>query len=654
MPRAMTPDDLTRIRFVSDAQISPDGRQIAFVVTTLDAERDEYLSSVWLVDSRGGEPRRFTTGPKRDTSPRWSPDGRWLAFLSEREGKKKRQLYVMPADGGEPRRLTDLRHGVTDPVWSPESERLAFVARVGGWVEPESDEEKRKSKPIRIVTTLKYKANGEGFVYDRRPHAFVVALDGSEPRQITQGDFVHGEPAWSPDGRTLAFVSARQETRDLDDVSDVWTVSADGGEPRRVTSGAGPVVQPQYSPDGRTLAYVSRPYVLEFGRNFRLFTVPVEGGPATCLTQDLDRSCAIDGIHFFWAPDGTITFAADDEGSVVLYRVAAKSGAVPERIVAGERAVRNVTAARDGRTLAFTATDPVTPAEVFVASADGSGERQVTETNREWLREVALIRPERFQLERAGHVVHGWVMKPSGLRPGERRPALLNIHGGPHAAYGHVFFDEFQVYAGAGHVVVATNPRGSQGYGEAFTRAVIGDWGGGDYADVMAGLDEALALVDGIDPDRLGVMGGSYGGFLTSWTVGHTDRFKAACSERAVNSHTTMFGTSDIGYLFNVVEIGARPWENPATYAERSPLTYAPSIRTPLLIFHSEDDIRCPVSEAEQLFVALKTLGREVVFARVPDENHELTRSGAPRHRLERFRIILDWFDRHLHPGGPA
>ena len=270
---------------------------------------------------------------------------------------------------------------------------------------------------------------------------------------------------------------------------------------------------------------------------------------------------------------------------------------------------------------------------------DGSDERRLTGLNRGWTDAVALSAPERFRFTRAGFELDVWVMRPAGFVAGRRYPTLLNIHGGPHAQYGHNFFDEFQVYAGAGYAVVYTNPRGSQGYGESFAQAVVGDWGGGDYADVMAALDEALARHPFIDPERLGVLGGSYGGFLTSWTVGHTKRFKAACSERAVNCQYTMFGTSDIGHSFNVVELGGPlPWEVMARYIERSPLTYAKDITTPLLILHSEDDLRCPIEQAEQLFVALKKLGREVRFVRFPRENHEMSRSGKPRHRLERLR----------------
>ena len=650
--RPMRPDDILKIRFVSDPRISPDGRRVAFVLTSLSQERDEYLSNIWMVDTTGGAPpRRFTTGPGRDTAPRWSPDGARLAFVSERERGKKGQLMVMPVEGGEALALTQLRNGVAAPAWSPDGTRLAFVSRVGGWQEPESEEERKKSRPARVVTTLKYRFNGEGFIHDRPTHVFVVPAAGGAPAQLTSGDCPDSDPTWSPDGHSIAFVSARHEDRDYDDATDLWMVPAAGGTPRRVTDTIGPAMHPAFSPDGRTLAYLGRRHQNEFGRNVRVFTVPVEGGAPRSLTDALDRSCAPLDLAPIWSADGAwLTFAAEDAGALSVYRVRAAGGApAPERVIGGERAVMGVSAATDG-TLAFVVTDPVTPPEVATCAADGSGERHLTDFNAAWRAEVALARPERFRFERAGLTVDGWIMKPVGFTAEGRYPGLLNIHGGPHAQYGWVFFDEFQVQAGAGYAVVYTNPRGSQGYGEAFTRAVVGDWGGGDFADVMAGLDEALRRAPWIDPDRLGVLGGSYGGFLTSWTVGHTDRFRAACSERAVNYHPSMFGTSDIGHLFNEVEIGGLPWEMPDKYAERSPLTHAKNIHTPLLIIHSEDDLRCPIEQGEQLFVALKKQRKDAVFVRFPDENHELSRSGKPRHRLERFRIILDWFTRRLAP----
>jgi len=647
----MVPEDLTRIQFVSDPQLSPDGRRIAFVVTSLSEERDEYLANIWIVDTTGGTPRRFTAGPRRDIEPRWSPDGTRLAFLSERAPKDKLQLYVMPADGGEPTKLTALENGVGSVAWSPDGSRLACVSPVGGQREPDSEEEKRKSRPARVITSVKYRFNGEGFTYDRRPHVFVVPLDGSSPVQITDGDFIDADPTWSPDGGSLVFTSARHTERDDDDASDLWRVDAKGGTPQRLTATTGPVMLPAFSPDGRSIAYLARPAKNAYGRNVRLYVVPSDGAAgATCLTSALDRSCGALHVRPLWSPDGrSIVVAGEDHGDVGLWRAAASGHEPPGRIVGGARSINGFSASADGRVLAFAASSPTAPAEVFTCRADGGDERRLSELNRAWTDSVALSAPERFRFTRAGFELDVWVMRPAGFVAGQRHPTLVNIHGGPHAQYGHNFFDEFQVYAGAGYAVVYTNPRGSQGYGEAFTQAVVGDWGGGDYADVMGALDEAVARYPFIDPDRLGVLGGSYGGFLTSWIVGHSKRFKAACSERAVNCQYTMFGTSDIGHSFNVVELGGpMPWEDMARYIERSPLTYAKDVVTPLLIIHSEDDLRCPIEQGEQLFVALKKLRREVRFIRFPGENHEMSRSGKPRHRLERFRHILDWFGAYL------
>jgi dipeptidyl aminopeptidase/acylaminoacyl peptidase len=650
--RPMEPRDLTRIRIVSDPQLCPEGRRVAYVVTTLSEERDEYLSQIWVVALAGGRPRRFTSGPKRDTTPRWSPDGTRLAFLSERERSEKPQLHVMPADGGEPVRLTRLRHGVTRPVWAPDGIRLAFVSRVGGWEEPEDETERQKSKPARVITTMKYKWNGEGFVYDRRPHLFVVAVDGGEPVQLTDGDFADEHPAWSPDGTLLAFSSARHPDRDHDNAADIWVVPAAGGEPRRVTDTAGPAGWPSFSPDGRTIAYLGHRHLNEVARNVRVYRVPVEGGPSTCLTAAFDRTCQpyYHAASPTWVDAGrALLVPVEDEGNVSVYRVDAAGNRPPERLIGGERVLTGFSVAGDA--IAFAASGPVSPPEVFCCRADGSDERRLTDENRAWKATVALAGPERFRFERAGAAVDGWILRPPGFEPGRRYPVLLNIHGGPATQYGSGFFDEFQVYAGAGYGVLYLNPRGSQGYGEGFMRAVIGDWGGGDYADVMAGVDQALRRFDWIDPARLGVMGGSYGGFLTSWIVSHTDRFVAACSERALNTHYSMFGTSDIGHYFPEGYSGGHlPWENLDWYLEHSPLTYAKQIVTPLLIIHAEDDLRCPIEQAEQLFVTLKKQRKEVVLVRFPDENHELSRSGRPRHRLERFRILLEWFGRHLGP----
>lgn len=473
--RGMTPEDITRIRWVSEARISPDGQRVAFVVTTLSEERDQYLSNIWMAAIDGAAPRRLTNGDKRDLAPRWSPDGTRLAFVSERQGQKRPQLYVMPLDGGEAARLTELAQGVSDPVWSPDGRRLAFVSRVGGDEAPQDEPEEPRSKPARVITTLKYKMNGEGFVYDRRSHLFVVQVDDGAVKQLTDGDANHGEPAWSPDGRLLAFASARHAERDEDDASAVWVLSSDGGEPRRLTDTAGPVGRPSFSPDGRTIAYLGHRQRYDAGYNWRLYTIPVTGGVSTCLSAALDRNCrALGNGGPLWSADGgALLVGVQTQGDVHVYQFDAIAQQAPKAVLAGFRHITDVSAAADGSRLAFTAMDPTNPAEVFTCLPDGSGERRLTDLNGAWKSEVALPLPQRIACEREGCALDAWVMKPCGFESGKRYPLLLNIHGGPHMMYGHDFFDEFQVYSGAGYAVLYANPRGSQGYGEAFTRAVI-------------------------------------------------------------------------------------------------------------------------------------------------------------------------------------
>ena len=502
-----------------------------------------------------------------------------------------------------------------------------------------------------MISTLKYRFEGVGFTYDRRPHIFVVPVAGGPPKQITDGDFPDMWPTWSPDGARIAFVAERHETRDIDVNDAIYEVAADGGEPRRISPTLAPMWAPTYSPDGRAIAHAGM-RVAEDGYNFLLFLQPADGSERICLTEALDRS-AWDAVPPAWSADGEwVLFVGRDHGTYPLYRVRAKGGELPVAIVGGRRTVNGFSVAQGRGAVAFTATEPTTPTELFVCKADGSDERQLTHLNREWNAEVELSVPERFAFNRAGFDIDAWVMKPVPFDPAKRYPGLLWIHGGPHREFADIYWHEAQVEAAAGYALIYMNPRGSQGYGEGFSRASVGDWGGGDFADLMTGLDEALHRFPFIDGGRLGVIGVSYGGFMTSWVVGHTERFKAACSEAAINNVATHLGTSDIGWHWTVTEQGGvPPWEDVGRYVDRSPVAYAPSIHTPLLIVHGESDLRCNIVEGEQLFVALKRLGREVVFVRVPDAGHGFGALGRPRQRLERFRIILDWFAKYLQPG---
>jgi dipeptidyl aminopeptidase/acylaminoacyl peptidase len=642
MPRGMTADDLFRIQWVSDARLSPDGRTVAFTVTRLDQEADDYRSTIWTVRSDGGdEPRQLTTGKGKDNSPRWSPDGSHLAFLSDRDGGKS-QVHLIDAAGGEARRLTDIKQGAGAPVWSPDGRRLVCVVRTGGDDEQEKDG-KPKTKPARVITMLKQRMNAEGWTYDRRRHLFIVDAATGETRQLTDGDWDDIQPAWSPDSRRITFVSARHESRERDRSEDLWVVDADGGEPVQVTPGGGSVALPAWSPDGQSIAYMGFADAEDPPRNSRLWLTPATGGAPRCLTANLDRNLeASETAAPVWAADGaSILTGIQERGTVGVVRVAVAGGSV-ERLVAGQRSINNYDPRGDA--IAFVASGPARPAEVFIR--DAGGERQLTDLNAAWRSEVELVEPEHFTVSSPAGEVDCWVMRPAGFEPGKKYPALLNIHGGPFVQYGYTFLDEFQVQAGAGYVVVYSNPRGSSGQEEDFARALIGSPAEPMTEDVLAAMDEALRRYDFIDPERTGVLGGSYGGYITGWIIGHTDRFAAACAERGIYNRYSRELTGDIPTAFTY--LGVRPWEEPETYWRWSPIAFVKEMRTPVLIVHSEEDLRCPIEQAEQLFAALKRLGRDTRFIRFPGENHELSRAGKPSHRLQRFEHMLGWFAEKL------
>lgn len=643
MPRGMNTEDLFQIQWVSDARLSPDGRTVAFTVTRLEKEADDYRSTIWTVPAAGGTPRQLTTGKGKDTTPRWSPDGTRLAFLSDRMGGKP-QIYIIDVSGGEALRLTDIKQGAGALVWSPDGSRLVCVVRTGGEEEPEDTPNGRpKTKPARIITTLKQRMNGEGWTYDRRRHLFIVDVATGATRQLTDGDWDDIQPAWSPDSRRIAFISARHPTRDLDRAEDLWVVDADGGEPVQLTPGGGSVALPAWSPDGRQIAYLGFADAEDPPRNSRLWLIPASGGTPRCLTAALDRNLeASETAAPVWTADGlAIITGIQDHGAVGAIRVSIADGAV-ERLVTGPRTVTNYDLA--GGALAFVASDPTHPAEVFIR--DEHGERQLTDLNASWRAAVELVAPEHYTVRSDGVEVDCWVMRPAGLEPGRTYPALLNIHGGPFVQYGWTFFDEFQVQAGAGYAVVFSNPRGSSGQEEDFARALIGSPAEPMTADVLAAMDEALRRYDFIDPARTGVLGGSYGGYITGWIIGHTDRFAAACAERGIYNRYSRELTGDIPTAFTYLRV--RPWEEPETYWRWSPIAFVQQMRTPVLIIHSEEDLRCPIEQAEQLFAALKRLGRDTRFVRFPGENHELSRAGKPSHRVQRFEHILGWFAEKL------
>ena len=655
--RPITAEDLLALPVAGDPQMAPDGSQIAYTLTVVDRDANAYRTHLWLVSAAGGEPRQLTTARARETGPRWSPDGAHIAFVSDRAGDK--QVWVIPVAGGEARALTTGKLAPSDLSWAPDGRALAFVGK------PPLPAESREESDVRVISRLRYKGDGEGFWDGRWKQIFIVPLAGGEARAVTQGDCDHLSPAWSPDGRFLAYTANPDPNADMTNVTDVWVVPADGpGEPRRLTRGLGPAQSPVWSPDGARVAYVGHVNPCWGASNWQVWTVPADGGDARSLSADTDRSVghhiATDmRVHppsggITWSPDGRrLFFMLTDGGSTQIVSIAAEGGAVrPE--TRGEHEL--IGCSLDGRALRLACVESValSPGEIACGDIGGGGPlRRLTGHAGPLLRTIALASPERFEFASVdGWTVEGWVLRPRAADSG-RVPTILEIHGGPHAAYGNAFFHEMQLLAAQEYGVVYMNPRGSQGYGERFTAATRHDWGGKDYEDLMRGLDHALASHAWIDPERLGVAGGSYGGFMTNWIIGHTDRFRAAVTMRSISNSASQWGTSDLAYMKGFWEYPGEPWEAPEFYRERSPITYAPRMKTPTLILHSENDYRCPMEQGEQLFMALRTQGVPTLFVRFPNESHDLSRNGQPKHRMERLRHILAWFRTHLAAGAP-
>ena len=666
-PAAITANDFYQIRRLEAPRLSPDGSRVAYVLTKADKADNTYRSAIWIAPVNGGPGKQFTAGEARDTSPRWSPDGRRLAFVSNRHNDKN-QIYVIDLDGGEAQRLTHMENGATGPAWSADGQRIAFVSPVNAEEraaedadEPEEareldagerqrrTEEKKKAREKKfdphVVVRFPYRS-GTDYLTDRYRHVYVIDVDAQDarPMRVTDGDFDFAPPGWLANGSALITWAIRDpEAHDPVFYGQVLRVPVKGGEPAVLSKPGYHPLMPLPSPDGQWVAYLHVPDKVLYSQGKCLAVVPAAGGEAIELTASFDASIN----DFRWTPDSRwLYFTAGVHGNNGLYRVPATGGPV-EKIVVGARYVTGFDVTNDR--LAYVLSEPDNPSDLYVASVNGEDEKRQTKVNARFLatKKIAPVQ-EMWYESHDGTRIQGWIVRPPDLDPAKKYPLVLEIHGGPHAMWGIAepsMWHEYQVLAAQGYVVFYCNPRGSSGYGQDFRMAIHTNWGLADYRDYLIGVDR---VVDQgyVDADRLAITGGSYGGYMTAWIIGHDDRFKAAVSQRGVYDLGAFTGTTDIPrFIEHIFETFY--WDDPQKLWEHSPLAYVKDIHTPLLILHSERDYRAPVVGAEQLYAALRRLGRTVGFVRYPREGHELSRSGEPRHRIDRINRIVDWFDRH-------
>jgi dipeptidyl aminopeptidase/acylaminoacyl peptidase len=681
--RAITESDLLKFVWIADPQVSPDGSKVAFVQVVVNEQKDEYETSVWLVPSNGAEPPRALTSGTRDSSPRWAPDGQQLAFVraTEREGRAQpSQIYLLSLDGGEARAITDIARGASAPAWSPDGERLAFssaarpddpspsAAKPDAAPKPQSD--------VRVITSAVYRSNNGGWNDPERPsHLWVLDVPTSQsmtkPRQLTTGEFSEGGHVWSADGSRIFFTSTREaDAYYLQSDSDLYAVPATGGEIVKVADIDGTIGNLQLSPDGRRIAFVgtingtpARSY--SQSDLFVTDIAPSKPGATSAprnLTAgyDFDIGGGIGGDQAaprggatrnpIWSADGaSLVVVAGEQGDANLIRIDV-AGAKVTPVFTGSHAVQSYTASRDSKTIVALTSTPTNIGDLFTVSAGGSNQQplQLTRINDVLFKSIKLSEPEEiWWTSFDGKKIQGWLLHPPDFDKGRKYPFILQIHGGPHSAYGNTFTHEFHWMAAKGYVVLFPNPRGSSNYGQEFGNVIQYRYPGDDYKDLMAGVDEVLKR-GYIDEKRLGVTGGSGGGLLTNWTITQTNRFAAAVSQRSIADWSGFWYTADFS-LFTPFWFRKAPWEDPADFAARSPITHVAKVKTPLMLIDGDEDLRTPPSDGgEMMFRALKYLKVPTVMVRFPGETHELSRSGKPRHRIERLQHIVGWFDKWL------
>ena len=691
--RGITEKDLFKFVWVADPQISPDGSQVVFVRVTADEKKDQYETGIWVAKTDGSEPPRKLTGGSRDNSPRWSADGRKLAFVRsvEKDGRPQpAQLFVLAMDGGEARAVTEIPRGAGNPQWSPDGRTIAFSSSArpdelkkeqekkdaAAKEEDKTPDEEKKEKPhesdVRVITSAVYRANGVadfGYVDSDRPsHIWTVAVpDGAAPpetpRQITSGEFAENNFQWSPDGTRIYFVSNRvKEPYYYPNDSDLYSVPVGGGEATKVVSIDGTISDYTFSPDGKRIAFIGTLHgtpVRSYSQS-DLWVADLPSGTPRNLTAsyDFDVDGGIGGDQRAprggapsapaWSKDGRSLFVKiGEQGDANIKRVDVASGKM-DPVTRGHQDVMAYTADASAQRAAVILSTQTVVGDVQVLDLASGAMKKLTSFNDDLFNQLTLSEPEEiWYTSFDGKKIQGWILKPADFDASRKYPMILEIHGGPHSAYGNTFTHEFQWMAAKGYVVFFTNPRGSSNYGQDFGNIIQFKYPGDDYKDLMVGVDEILKK-GYVDENRMGVTGGSGGGLLTNWVVTQTTRFKAAVSQRDISDWTTFWYTADF-WLFNPTWFQKAPFEDPQDFDKRSPITYVKNIQTPLMFILGDEDWRTPPSAGgEQLFRALKYLKRPTVMVRFPDESHELSRSGKPWHRVERLQHIVGWMDKYL------
>jgi len=658
--RSFTPDDLFKLQGVTDPQISPDGSKIVYVRSSADIMTDKVEPSLWLVDVSTGEQRPLVAGPGAHMSPRWSPDGKRIAYVSS-DGSSAPQLYVLWLASGASVNVTDLPDSPGALAWSPDGRQIAYTMRVPGEGEklgsqPETRPEGAQwAEPLQVIDRVTYRFDGAGYLEPGFDHIFVVPADGGAPRQVTFGKFDDGGPlSWTADARRIVFSANRHEDweRDINN-SEVYSVDIASGAIRALTTRQGPDGGALVSPDGKHIAYLGYDDVNRSYENSDLYVMNADGSGVRLLTPKLDRS--IDALE--WAGNNSLYVQYDDEAQTRVARVGLDGSIKPvvSGLTPGGHYDRPYTggsfSVSKGGRIAYTAGTTSHPADLWVSNG-GSG-RKLTDLNGTWMADKAMAPVRKLAVTAPdGRPIDAWLVTPPGLQAGQRAPLILEIHGGPNTAYAPVFATDYQLYAAHGYAVLYTNPRGSTSYGEEFANLIDRAYPGTDYDDLMAAVDAAVA--DGVaDPDNLFVTGGSGGGVLTAWIVGKTDRFKAAATQKPVINWISEALTMDSTPFTSRYWFDKKPWEDPMAYWKRSPLSLVGSVKTPTLVVVGSDDYRTPVSESEQYYAALQIRGVPTAMVKVPGASHGGI-AARPSQSAAKASAILAWFDKYRTGARPA